>query len=155
MHLFKYTLSVLALAVGALAESESATAKVGIEVTYMPSECVEKTQMGDFIKVHYTGTLADGGKKFDSRFPCSIRDCPATDPSSVGAGRVIKGWEEGLQGMCLHEKRTLTIPPELGYGKRGSGSIIPGDSTLLFDVELMDIDITKRPEVSSRPGDEL
>lgn len=106
--------------------------------------------MGDFIKVHYTGRLADGGKVFDSslqRSPFSLM---------LGAGRVIKGWEEGLQNMCVHEKRTLTIPSELGYGARGSGSIIPGGATLVFDVELMDLDISKRPEASRRAGsDEL
>jgi len=150
MRLFKCSLSVLALAVCALAEAASETPKVGIEVTHLPSECLDKTQNGDFIKVHYTGRLADGGKVFDTsakRSPFSLM---------LGAHRVIKGWEEGLLDMCLHEKRVLTIPPELGYGARGMGSMIPGGATLIFDVELMDIDIAKRPEPTQRAGsDEL
>jgi FKBP-type peptidyl-prolyl cis-trans isomerase FkpA len=88
---------------------------------------------GDNVEVHYTGWLTNG-KKFDSsldrRQPFSFQ---------LGAGRVIKGWDEGVAGMKVGGKRKLTIPPALGYGKRGAGSSIPPDSELIFEVELLKI----------------
>ncbi|KAF7969876.1 hypothetical protein HWV62_8309 [Athelia sp. TMB] len=150
MRFFTQAISVFALAACVFAEAASETPKVDIDVTHLPSDCSEKSRDGDFIKVHYTGRLADGGKIFDS----SLQRAPFS--LMLGAGRVIKGWEEGLQNMCVHEKRTLTIPAALGYGARGQGSIIPGGATLIFDVELMDLDISRRPEPTARAGsDEL
>jgi FKBP-type peptidyl-prolyl cis-trans isomerase len=88
---------------------------------------------GDTVVVHYVGRLTDG-TKFDSSYD---RNQPFT--FTLGANQVIKGWDEGLVGMKAGGKRKLTIPPELGYGSRGAGSDIPPDSTLVFDVELLEI----------------
>jgi FKBP-type peptidyl-prolyl cis-trans isomerase len=85
----------------------------------------------DTVKVHYTGWLLDG-KKFDSSVD---RGAPATFPLS----RVIAGWTEGVGLMKVGEKRTLLIPPDLGYGRRGMPPVIPGNADLVFDVELLEI----------------
>ena len=88
---------------------------------------------GKTVSVHYTGLL-ENGKKFDSSVD---RGQPFSFP--LGAGQVIKGWDEGVQGMKVGGKRKLTIPSNLGYGSRGAGGVIPPNATLIFDVELLGV----------------
>jgi len=98
-------------------------------------------EAGDLVTVHYTGWLYDDaaddnrGEKFDSSV-----DRGDKFQFPLGAGRVIKGWDEGVAGMLIGEKRVLTIPPDMGYGERGAGAVIPPGATLIFEVELFGAD---------------
>lgn len=99
-----------------------------------------EAKAGKAVKVHYTGWLWDAaakdhkGQKFDSSVD---RGQPFEFP--LGGGRVIQGWDQGVAGMKVGGKRTLIIPPDMGYGKRGAGNVIPPDATLVFDVELLGV----------------
>lgn len=90
---------------------------------------------GHKITVNYTGTLTDG-TKFDS----SLNPGRTPFEFNLGAGEVIKGWDEGFNGMKVGGKRKLTIPPELGYGANGAGGAIPPNATLIFEVELLKVE---------------
>jgi len=129
-------LAFLALSTSVLAS------KVNVDVT-RAVECERKSKVGDKISVHYRGNLDDNGKlgkEFDASYN---RGQPLS--FVVGKGSVIKGWDDNLIDMCIGEKRTLTIPPEFGYGDRTMGPI-PGGSTLIFETELMGIDGVPQPE---------
>jgi len=130
------TLALLAFTSSVLA------AEVKVEVT-KAVECDRKTKKGDTISVHYRGNLEEDGKvgkEFDASYN---RGQPLS--FEVGKGRVIKGWDDNLLDMCIGEKRTLTIPPEFGYGDRAMGPI-PAGSTLIFETELMGIQGVPQPE---------
>ena len=93
----------------------------------------EKPVKGQFVSVHYRGFLTDASQ-FDSS-----HDKGSPFRFTLGQNQVIKGWEEGVLGMKVGTKRTLIIPPELGYGSRGAGGVIPPNATLMFEVELVRI----------------
>jgi len=96
-----------------------------------------EAKAGQTVSVHYTGWLyEDGraGRKFDSS-----KDRNDPFEFSLGAGMVIRGWDEGVQGMKVGGTRQLVIPPQLGYGARGAGGVIPPNATLLFEVELLGV----------------
>ncbi|XP_038051586.1 FK506-binding protein 2-like [Patiria miniata] len=106
-----------------------------IVTLHLPEECSAKAEVGDEVAVHYVGKL-ESGMVFDmSKLPDNSRE-PIR--FQLGKNNVIKGWEEGVKGMCLGEHRKLVIPPHLGYGKQAQGSI-PPDSTLIFTVELVEL----------------
>ena len=93
----------------------------------------KEAKAGDSVKVHYVGTLPDG-KEFDSS-----KKHNQPFEFELGAGRVIKGWDQGVAGMKIGGKRKLTVPPSLGYGARGFPPVIPPNSTLIFEVELLEV----------------
>uniref|UniRef100_A0A8C2WVV9 peptidylprolyl isomerase n=1 Tax=Cyclopterus lumpus TaxID=8103 RepID=A0A8C2WVV9_CYCLU len=108
--------------------------KDGITVTnqIIPESCTRKSVAGDFVRYHYNGSLLDG-TFFDSSYSRN-----RTYDTYVGRGYVIAGMDEGLIGVCVGERRTVTIPPHLGYGEEGTGSKIPGSAVLVFDVHIID-----------------
>ena len=118
--------------------AKAVTTASGLQVIDTKAGTGASPRSGQIVVVHYTGWLWDSvapnthGKKFDSSLdrgqPFSFK---------LGGGQVIKGWDEGVAGMKVGGKRTLIIPPQLGYGAQGAGGVIPPNATLIFDVELL------------------
>ncbi|CCD25767.1 peptidylprolyl isomerase family protein FPR2 NDAI_0F04490 [Naumovozyma dairenensis CBS 421] len=98
------------------------------------SKCPTKALAGDLVDVHYVGKLRDTEAKFDSSYD---RGTPIT--FKLGSGQVIEGWDKGLVGMCIGEKRTIQIPSSMAYGARGIPGVIPENADLVFDVQLVNI----------------
>jgi FKBP-type peptidyl-prolyl cis-trans isomerase len=135
------TVLVAAVLVFAMTENSNAkdtiTTSSGLRYIDYGSGAGEKAAAGDHVIVHYTGWLYNNGEK-GNKFDSSVdRGQPFSFP--LGEGRVIKGWDEGVAGMRPGGKRTLIIPPALGYGASGAGGVIPPNATLMFDVELIEI----------------
>jgi peptidylprolyl isomerase len=135
----------LAGIVAAVAPTEAAAQTTGATMTTPSGLKITDTQAGtgatpktgQTCVMHYTGWLYQDGKK-GAKFDSSVdRGQPFEFP--IGTGRVIKGWDEGVASMNVGGKRTLIIPPELGYGARGAGAVIPPNATLLFEVELLGV----------------
>jgi FKBP-type peptidyl-prolyl cis-trans isomerase FkpA len=116
-----------------MSEANATTTASGLKYEDVKVGTGETATAGKTVSVHYTGWLTDG-KKFDSS---KDRGKPFEFP--LGGGRVIKGWDEGVQGMKVGGVRKLTIPASLGYGSRGAGGVIPPDATLVFEVELLGV----------------
>jgi FKBP-type peptidyl-prolyl cis-trans isomerase FkpA len=109
------------------------TTESGLQIEELKMGEGETASAGHFVSVHYTGWLTNG-TKFDSS-----KDRNEAFEFPLGAQNVIAGWDEGVQGMKVGGIRKLTIPPQLGYGARGAGGVIPPNATLVFEVELLDI----------------
>jgi FKBP-type peptidyl-prolyl cis-trans isomerase len=114
-------------------KEEKKTLPSGLQIEELVVGTGAEAKPGKTVEVHYTGWLTNG-TKFDSSVD---RGVPFEFP--LGAGRVIKGWDEGVAGMKEGGKRKLTIPPNLGYGPQGAGGVIPGNATLVFDVQLIKV----------------
>lgn len=126
-------LKKLAFLTALFAGTASFAAAQELQITDLQVGTGQEAKAGDTVTVHYTGWLTNG-KKFDSSLD---RGEPFSFP--LGAGRVIRGWDVGVAGMKVGGKRELIIPPEMGYGSRGAGGVIPPNATLKFDVELLGV----------------
>jgi FKBP-type peptidyl-prolyl cis-trans isomerase len=115
------------------AAGEMITTASGLQYQDLTVGTGQEAKTGDTVSVHYVGTLEDG-TKFDSS-----RDRNQPLQVTIGAGGVIKGWEEGLQGMRLGGTRKLIVPPALAYGDQAVGDLIPANATLIFEIELLSI----------------
>ena len=141
---------VLAAVSAALPGGFESDASVDTEVLFQPEICTDVVGVGSFVQIHYKGTLEDGTVFDDSSIP------PGRPPMQFEVGGnprlVIEGMEVGIKGMCVGEKRRIVIPPDLGYGKEGNGKngLIPGDSTLHFDIELVKLLQVSKPTTAGR-----
>ena len=118
---------------GQTGSNPEVTTESGLKYVDLTVGTGREAAAGNHVSVHYTGWLTNG-TKFDSSVD---RRDPFSFP--IGAGKVIRGWDEGVAGMKVGGKRKLTIPPQLGYGARGAGGVIPPNATLVFDVELLEV----------------
>lgn len=120
---------VLVSAAALVGAAAAADGDLKIETLSQAETCERQAARGDMMTMHYRGTLESDGSEFDSSYSRS-------DPFQfqLGVGQVIKGWDQGLLGMCVGEKRKLTIPASLGYGEAGAGDKIPPGATLVFEV---------------------
>ena len=142
MSLSRRAFAGLGLALGLMAampvaQAQEKTTASGLRYTDVKVGTGATAQAGQTATVHYTGWLyiaGEKGRQFDSS---RTRGQPLSFP--LGGGRVIKGWDEGVVGMKVGGQRTLIIPPQLGYGARGAGGVIPPNATLIFDVELLGV----------------
>lgn len=129
-----------------VADAESVEITAGLSARILREGEGDSAEAGQIAVVHYTGWLYDEtaennrGDKFDSSV-----DRGEYFSFMLGAGRVIKGWDQGVVGMKIGEKRELTIAPEMGYGSRGAGSVIPPGATLVFEIDLAEIQGTQAP----------
>ena len=146
MILIRFACAVLALAIAAavplLGRVDAATNQViempnGLKYTDTTTGNGATATPGSKVSVHYTGWLYNNGAK-GAKFDSSV-DRGQPFQFTLGAHQVIAGWDEGVAGMKVGGKRTLIIPPELGYGARGAGGVIPPNATLMFDVELLGV----------------
>jgi len=142
----RFACAALALAILAavtpLGRSDAATNQViempnGLKYTDTKTGDGAAASAGNKVSVHYTGWLFNNGAK-GAKFDSSV-DRGQPFQFTLGAHQVIRGWDEGVAGMKVGGKRTLIIPPELGYGARGAGGVIPPNATLMFDVELLGV----------------
>lgn len=131
MFLYHWFIAFLAglVAAGSLKELQ-----IGVTKRVPDSQCHIKAKAGHTVKVHYTGYLRDSLEEFDSSYG---RGVPIS--FKLGSGQVIKGWDQGLLGMCIGEERKIQIPSELAYGERGIPGVIPKNADMIFDVKLVSI----------------
>ena len=129
-------LIVAVIFTAALAAKGRITKGEGLQYEVIKAGNGKVAQSGQRVQVHYTGWLNEGGKK-GKKFDSSV-DRRKPFVFGLGQGMVIRGWDEGVAGMKVGEKRTLFIPAALGYGSRGAGAAIPPNADLIFDVELLD-----------------
>lgn len=129
--------AAIAFAATVPATAEEMTTASGLKIIDTEVGAGATPATGQTCVMHYTGWLYENGQK-TTKFDSSVdRGEPFEFP--IGTGRVIKGWDEGVATMKVGGKRTLIIPPELGYGASGAGGVIPPNATLIFDVELLDV----------------
>jgi peptidylprolyl isomerase len=132
-----FALAASLLPTAAQAQGNPVTTSSGLKITDSVAGSGASPQTGKTCVMHYTGWLYNNGVK-GAKFDSSV-DRGQPFEFTIGVGQVIKGWDEGVASMKVGGKRTLIIPPELGYGARGAGGAIPPNATLMFDVELLGV----------------
>ncbi|XP_062860055.1 peptidyl-prolyl cis-trans isomerase FKBP10-like [Trichomycterus rosablanca] len=129
---------------------------ISVEVQTVPDNCSRKSIAGDYIRYHYNGTFLNG-EAFDNSYKRN-----STYNTYIGQGYVISGMDKGLQGVCMGERRRITMPPHLAYGQQGAGKEIPGSAVLVFDIHVIDfhnpkdsvqVDVVSKPEVCNETSE--